>query len=52
MLKIVQLLQENNNILKLLKENKISLIGVKPNEQKAILEAFDEISIQDKAIWF
>ena len=51
MLKIVQFLQENPYILNLLKENKVSLVGVNTNEQRALIEAFDEESIKEKNIW-
>lgn len=51
MIKFIQYLQENNGILELLKQNKVSLVGVNPNEQKAILEAFDEKISKGNGIW-
>lgn len=51
MLKIIHFLQENEEILALLKEKKISLIGVTPGEQVAILEAFDEKIYKDNGLW-
>ena len=52
MLKIIQFLQNNEEVLELLKHNKISLVGVDSSEQKAILEAFAEKnSAPDNGIW-
>ena len=42
MIKIIQFLNKNVNIVELLKENKVSLVGVTETETQAILEAFDE----------
>lgn len=42
MSKMIQYLMENPNILKLLKERKLSLIGVSAVEQQAIIESFNE----------
>ncbi|MFJ7950996.1 competence pheromone ComX [Lysinibacillus sp. NPDC096418] len=41
MIKIVQLLEENPSLVELLRERKISLLGVTDLEQQAVLEAFD-----------
>ncbi|MEO4052053.1 competence pheromone ComX [Solibacillus sp. CAU 1738] len=52
MLKIFQFLQENINILELLSEEKVCIIGVTEEETKAILEAFaEEISIEKSNYW-
>ncbi|MFF2176730.1 competence pheromone ComX [Lysinibacillus sp. NPDC058147] len=42
MIKIIQFLQENVSVLELLKEEKVSLVGVTEAETHAILEAFEE----------
>ncbi len=51
MIKFIQYLQENTQILELLKENKISLVGVNELETKAILEAFNGAVCQKQPIW-
>lgn len=42
MIKMIQFLQENVTILELLKEKKVSLVGVTAAETQALLEAFGE----------
>ena len=42
MRELIQYLIENPNLIVLLKEKKISLIGVSEVEQQAIIEAFNE----------
>ena len=41
MIKKIQFLIENPEVLILLKEDKISLIGINESEKQAILEAFE-----------
>lgn len=42
MSKFIQYLMENPNLVVLLKEKKISLVGVSAVEQQAIIEAFNQ----------
>jgi len=42
MRKLIQYLVANPNLIRLLKEKKISLVGVTAREQQAIMEAFNE----------
>ncbi|WP_433595595.1 competence pheromone ComX [Lysinibacillus xylanilyticus] len=42
MRKLIQYLLANPNLIRLLKEKKISLVGVTVREQQAIMEAFNE----------
>lgn len=42
MRKLIQYLIENPNLIMLLKEKKISLVGVSALEQQAIIDAFHE----------
>lgn len=51
MIKFIQYLHENTQILELLKEKKISLVGVNEIETKAILEAFNEEFCQQQPVW-
>lgn len=51
MLKMIQFLKENNEVLELLKQNRVSLVGVTQNEQKAIMQAFIEKNSKGKGIW-
>ncbi|ETT84091.1 competence pheromone ComX [Viridibacillus sp. FSL R5-0477] len=41
MMKFIQYLQENPAFIQLLKDNKLSLVGVTSLQQKAIVEAYD-----------
>ncbi|MFB7155433.1 competence pheromone ComX [Lysinibacillus sp. NPDC056232] len=41
MLKIIQYLQKNEEILALFKEGKVSLLNISPLESSLILESFD-----------
>lgn len=50
MINVVQYLENNPELVSLLKAQKASLIGVSPMEQKAILEAFNsEVELESKA---
>lgn len=50
MINVVQYLENNPELVFLLKAQKASLIGVSPMEQKAILEAFNsEVELESKA---
>ena len=51
MIKFIQYLQENTQILELLKEKKVSLVGVNERETKALLEAFNEGDSQQRSVW-
>lgn len=51
MIKIISFLEENPSLLNLLKENKISLIGVTELEQQSIVEAFEEKICLVNRIW-
>ncbi|AMO85177.1 competence pheromone ComX [Solibacillus sp. FSL W7-1472] len=51
MLKIIQYFKENPTMFQLLKEEKISLIGVSEVEKVSILEAFEEDVKQESAFW-
>ena len=51
MIKIIHLLGEDPSLLNLLKEKKLSLIGVTELEQQSILEAFDEELCVESRIW-
>ncbi|MGE7911389.1 competence pheromone ComX [Lysinibacillus xylanilyticus] len=42
MKKLIQYLLIHPNLIRALKENKISLVGVTAREQQAIMEAFNE----------
>lgn len=52
MMEIIQFLQANLSQLELLKQGKLSLVGVSKSETKAILEAFEEDLHQKGAFWF
>lgn len=51
MIKLIHYLQENTQILELLKERKVSLVGVNEIEIKAIIDAFNERDSQQRSIW-
>ena len=51
MIKFIQYLQENIQILELLKEKKVSLVGVNEIETMAILEAFNEEFCPQQPVW-
>lgn len=51
MIKVIQFLQENPIMIQLLKEEKVSLIGVNEVERIAILEAYNEDLTQEGAFW-
>jgi len=51
MINVIQYLEQNPNLVALLKEQRASLIGISSVEQMAILEAFiDEMNIESE-IW-
>lgn len=49
MLKVIRFLQENKETLELLKQQRLSLIGINQIEQMAIIEAFDDFNNFDEA---
>ncbi|MEK5187236.1 competence pheromone ComX [Solibacillus sp. FSL W7-1324] len=49
MLKVIRFLQENKEIVELLKQQRLSLIGINKIEQMAIIEAFDDFNNFDEA---
>ncbi|MFF2796182.1 competence pheromone ComX [Lysinibacillus xylanilyticus] len=50
MMNVIQYLEKNPHIVALLKTQKVSLIGISPLEQKAILDAFSsEIELISEA---
>lgn len=49
MLKVIRFLQENKETVELLKQQRLSLIGINQIEQLAIIEAFDEFNNFDEA---
>ena len=51
MIKIIEFLQNNPMVLDLLKQEKISLVGVSAIESKAIVEAFEEDLSPMSAFW-
>lgn len=51
MIKYIQYLVENKELLTLLKENKLSLVNVTPMEQQAIVEAFKNDSKVQNIGW-
>lgn len=51
MIKIIQLLKENPDMIQLLKENKLSLVGINEIEKTAILDAFEEDIKQKSGYW-
>ncbi|WP_431027179.1 competence pheromone ComX [Lysinibacillus sp. LZ02] len=52
MIKMIQFLQENANIVELLKEKKISLVGVTEAETQAMLAAFEEeLNLEKSNYW-
>lgn len=52
MLQIIKHLEENKNLVQLLKEEKACLVGVSSNETKAILDAYNsELSASRDIIW-
>ncbi|MFF5995676.1 competence pheromone ComX [Lysinibacillus sp. KU-BSD001] len=52
MIKMIQFLQENANIVELLKEKKVSLVGVTETETQAMLEAFkEELKLERSNYW-
>ncbi|MGE7908215.1 competence pheromone ComX [Lysinibacillus xylanilyticus] len=51
MIRIIQLLQENESLLELLKEQKVSLVGVTEIENLAILSSFEEEICQKSLFW-
>lgn len=52
MIKIFTFLQENVAILELLKEKRVSLVGVTEEETQAVLEAFGEdIKLEKSNYW-
>lgn len=51
MIKIVQLLEENPSLVELLRERKISLLGVTDLEQQAVLEAFNTNTSGGSGYW-
>ncbi|WP_107839478.1 competence pheromone ComX [Metasolibacillus meyeri] len=51
MMKLIQYLQDNMDIAKLLHEGKVSLVGVTEQEQVAIMEAFEEEVHADGVFW-
>lgn len=51
MIKTIQFLQENVTILELLKEKKVSLVGVTEAETQALLEAFEEKTCTKSIYW-
>ena len=51
MIKAIQLLEQNPSLLELLREKKVSLIGVNEIEKQAILEAFNTDEPKPYGIW-
>lgn len=52
MLQIIKHLEENKNLVQLLKEEKACLVGVSSNETKAILDAYNsKLSTARDIIW-
>ncbi|MFJ8511663.1 competence pheromone ComX [Lysinibacillus xylanilyticus] len=51
MIKLISLLEENPLLVNLLKENKLSLIGVTELEQQSIVAAFEEELCLVSRIW-
>lgn len=49
MLKVIRFLQENKETVELLKQQRLSLIGINKIEQMAIIEAFDDFNNFDEA---
>lgn len=52
MIKAMQYLEQNPGVLELLREKKVSLIGLNDSEEKAILESFDEDVRLENGLWF
>lgn len=51
MLKTIQYLNANPEVLELLKGNKVSLVGVDENEVKSILETYSNEVITPAVYW-
>lgn len=51
MLKTIQYLNANPEILGLLKENKVSLVGLHENEVESILETYSKDAIDPGMYW-
>jgi competence protein ComX len=51
MIKMVQFLENNPNILELLKEKKVSLLGVTELETKSILESYEKDLSKKSMLW-
>ncbi|MFJ7737084.1 competence pheromone ComX [Lysinibacillus sp. NPDC097287] len=51
MIKAIQYLEQNPNLVVLLKEQKASLVGFSAIEQQAVLEAFDQELCLEYPIW-
>lgn len=52
MIQIVHYLNKNPDVLQLLKDNKLSLVGVSKSDLSAIIEAFEENTQQRRLFWF
>ncbi|TQR16315.1 competence pheromone ComX [Psychrobacillus soli] len=51
MLKMIQYLNLNPEILELLKGNKVSLVGIHENEVESILDAYSKDDTKPKVYW-
>lgn len=52
MMSMIQLLEKNPTLVTLLKEKKASLVGVTEQEQKAIIDSFDEELGSEWGLWY
>lgn len=51
MIKVMQYLEQNPALVELLREKKVSLIGVNDLEVQAIVEAFDDELLLESPLW-